>query len=121
MPSLPPKRCSARNCREFVTVGQRFCEAHARTQWREESRFGDRDMFYVSTAWVKVREFILRREPLCRSCAYAGRIIPATVVDHITPRRKGGAALDEENLQPLCISCHNSKSAREQRAANGRC
>jgi 5-methylcytosine-specific restriction endonuclease McrA len=34
-------------------------------------------------------------------------------VDHITPLADGGAPFDHENLQPLCASCHNRKSAME--------
>jgi 5-methylcytosine-specific restriction protein A len=36
------------------------------------------------------------------------------VVDHIIPHR-GDQALfwDEENWQPLCLVCHNAKTARE--------
>lgn len=40
---------------------------------------------------------------------------PADVVDHIVPIKKGGAELDESNLQPLCHSCHNKKTYYENR------
>lgn len=35
------------------------------------------------------------------------------MVDHIQPIRFGGAALDMENLQSLCWSCHSAKSVKE--------
>lgn len=43
-----------------------------------------------------------------------GRIVPATVVDHIIPH-KGDQTLmwDESNFQSLCSKHHNIKTARE--------
>ena len=38
---------------------------------------------------------------------------PARVVDHITPIKDGGERFCWSNLQPLCISCHNRKTAKE--------
>jgi 5-methylcytosine-specific restriction enzyme A len=35
------------------------------------------------------------------------------VVDHVVPLKDGGARFDRANLQPLCVSCHNRKTARE--------
>lgn len=68
------------------------------------------DKFYHSTAWKKVREIVLKSEPMCRMC----KIKPATIVDHIIPIRKGGEKLNLENLQPLCHQCHNIKTAAER-------
>lgn len=47
-------------------------------------------------------------------CERLGRITPATVADHIKPH-EGNPELfwDEDNLQPLCKRCHDSKTARE--------
>jgi 5-methylcytosine-specific restriction enzyme A len=42
--------------------------------------------------------------------------MPSTVADHITPVRLGGDFWDINNLQGLCASCHNSKSAKEGKA-----
>lgn len=36
-------------------------------------------------------------------------------IGSLVPINKGGAALDLRNLQSLCNSCHNRKSARERR------
>lgn len=69
--------------------------------------------FYHSTRWRRLRERKLLANPLCEACASRGRIIAATVVDHITPINEGGAALDMQNLQSLCDRCHNRKSGRE--------
>lgn len=51
-------------------------------------------------------------------CLRAGRLVPATVVDHITPH-KGNSELfwDSANWQSLCESCHNRKTAGEDMGA----
>lgn len=72
-----------------------------------------RNKFYESRSWRNLRAFILRNEPLCRLCSQKGIAKEAKVVDHIDPIEHGGAKLSPENVQPLCITCHNSKSGRE--------
>ncbi len=57
--------------------------------------------------WTKIRLAVLREEPLCRECSQQ-----ATCVDHIIPLKKGGDN-SRWNLQPLCASCHNSKTWHE--------
>ena len=61
-----------------------------------------------TSRWQKLRARVLADEPLCRSCQR-----PATEVDHIQPRSKGGALWDRENLQALCSACHSRKTSRE--------
>jgi len=54
----------------------------------------------------------LNAHPLCAHCEVAGQITAAEEVDHIVPLSLGG--LDtESNFQPLCKSCHSSKTSRE--------
>ena len=55
---------------------------------------------------------VLHREQWCRECERHGRpYVLATVVDHVIPRESGGIdALD--NLQALCKSCHDRKTAK---------
>lgn len=62
--------------------------------------------------WQALREMILSAEPLCRECAKQGLVIVATEVDHIIPKKQGGED-SEDNLQPLCHSCHSRKTMRE--------
>jgi 5-methylcytosine-specific restriction protein A len=67
--------------------------------------------------WQKARAAFLAfpENALCRLCQAHGRIVAATVVDHITPHR-GDLRLfwNPTNWQPLCKRCHNAKSAQEQ-------
>ena len=70
--------------------------------------------FYQSSAWRKLRAVKLHQQPLCEECLRRGIMTPAQMVDHIRPINKGGAALDQKNLQSLCHACHNRKSGQER-------
>lgn len=63
--------------------------------------------------WQRLRQSILERdEYLCVSCLKRGILTPATDVDHITPKAKGGSDLPD-NLQSLCSECHKDKTTRD--------
>jgi 5-methylcytosine-specific restriction protein A len=66
--------------------------------------------------WRRARAGYLARHPLCVQCEAAGRLEPATVVDHVIPHH-GDQALfwAEGNWQGLCKRCHDAKTAREGR------
>ena len=48
-------------------------------------------------------------------CEEKGIIRGATIIDHITAIQDGGDPWNEENLQSLCVPCHNRKSGKEKR------
>lgn len=106
------KECRKIGCRELVTAG--YCPAHEKgaKRVREERRESSNNRGYDSS-WRRERVGFLRRYPLCRICLEAGRVVPATEIDHIIPHR-GDRALfwDRSNWQALCKSCHSSKTAR---------
>lgn len=80
-----------------------------------------RNLFYQARPWRELRASVLDAEPLCRECAKQGRLTPARVVDHIEPlAKRPDLALDPENLQPLCGSCHSEKTAREETPRRGK-
>ena len=68
------------------------------------------------TRWRKARQAYLARHRWCVMCKAAGRMEPATVVDHVVPHR-GDQQLfwDEGNWAPACKPCHDAKTAREGR------
>jgi 5-methylcytosine-specific restriction protein A len=72
--------------------------------------------FYNSWAWRKLRKLQLDKNPLCKHCEDNDVITKAKVADHIISINRGGERLDEANLQSLCESCHNKKSANESRS-----
>lgn len=62
------------------------------------------------TAWDKLRKVILTRDKyLCQPCLRKGRVHPATQVDHILPKAKGGTD-EAANLQGICKPCHDAKT-----------
>lgn len=58
--------------------------------------------------WQRARRLVLAEEPICMICKRE----PSTRVDHKIPKTKGGTDY-RENLQGLCESCHNRKTAAE--------
>ena len=110
-----PKNCQEYGCSAPAYTGN-YCDAHRKshkTQARKDlnrtnQSFADSSNFYNSNQWRKLRQMVLRGEPLCRTCGRA-----AHDVDHIIPIRKGGARSSLDNLQALCKSCHAKKSRSE--------
>jgi 5-methylcytosine-specific restriction enzyme A len=52
--------------------------------------------------WMKLRLVVLARDQhLCQPCRRARRVSPATAVDHIIPKAKGGTD-DLANLEAIC-------------------
>lgn len=76
-----------------------------------------RTKLYDRAAWKRLRLEQLREEPFCAFCARAGRLSPATVVDHVVPHR-GDERLffDPQNLQSLCKSCHDAIKQRLEKS-----
>ena len=72
---------------------------------------------YDSKRWRTFRATYIQNNPLCEECLKKEIYTDATgrrgVVDHIDPINNGGAVFDKANVQTLCNSCHNKKSARE--------
>jgi 5-methylcytosine-specific restriction endonuclease McrA len=83
------------------------------TKTEKDASWGGDTSFYRKQPWRKMRAYILSLNPLCVHCTDKGDVTPADVVDHIKPIKKGGAKLDESNLQGLCHKCHNRKTYYE--------
>lgn len=81
--------------------------------------------------WQLARADHLRRNPLCVFCQNAGRLVPATVVDHVEAHRLTEAKAsgdseriaaawrrfwDRENWQSLCKPCHDSTKQRMEKS-----
>lgn len=63
------------------------------------------------TAWDKLRKVIIARDKgLCQPCLRKGRLHPATHVDHILSKAKGGTD-DPANLEAINAHCHKAKTA----------
>lgn len=110
MPLRPRRVCSWPGCTSLTRA--RYCARHEaaasaigsdrRGMWPRRRPHGD-----YTGEWRAIREVILRVEPMCRMCG-----MPATCVDHVVPRHRGGTD-HPANLQPLCARCHSRKTASE--------
>jgi len=107
----------------LVTARDGFCDVHRRQTYRAQKQhvsqdYAERNRFYQRAAWKRLRAAHLQAEPLCRACRRAGRLVEATVVDHVIPFESPNdpLALDAGNLQSLCKSCHNAKTGRDSRS-----
>lgn len=124
MPLAAPTPCRHPGCGAVLTKPG-YCDAHRVAVHRDYGRarrgFDTERCFYQSTAWRAVRAAFLREHPVCARCSALGRVVAAVVADHVVPLKDGGARFDWSNLQALCVSCHNSKTARETagRRVNG--
>jgi 5-methylcytosine-specific restriction enzyme A len=109
MPCRPKQPCRHPSCPELVEAG--FCDTHKAVQ-PQRGTSSERGYDY---RWQKVRLLVLRRDKyLCQHCLRQGVITVATDVDHIIALSRGGARLDPANLQSLCRTCHNRKTASDQ-------
>lgn len=87
-------------------------------RWREQDeRRGTSAERGYGERWRKARAGYLRVHPLCVAHLANGRVVVATVLDHIVPH-KGDMALfwDSSNWQPLCEWCHRVLKSRLERA-----
>jgi len=105
------KICTYPNCYHTIQEGSR-CDDHPHKPFKGAKR----STLYLTNRWRKVRDNVLRIEPLCRECAAKDRTRIAKVVDHILSMRDGGHPTHTANLQPLCYPCHNRKTGREVQA-----
>lgn len=117
MPSRPFRPCSQPGCGALVNGKASYCPLHLKAkQKRESANRGTTAERGYDARWRKARAVFLRAHPLCMcsECAALGRLLPATVVDHIKPHR-GDLTLfwDQRNWQAMAKRCHDSKTARE--------
>lgn len=113
-PLSAPRLCTYPGCGVVTPTGR--CAKHVRAEALEhdQRRGGSAERGYGGR-WQKARATYLRHHPLCVACEAAGRLVAATVVDHITPH-KGDQALfwdSDNNWQALCKRCHDRKTVRE--------
>ena len=64
---------------------------------------------YNSARWRRIRDRMLKMEPVCRLC----KINPSRIIDHITAMGLGGSVWHTDNLQPICDDCDRVKRGKE--------
>lgn len=80
----------------------------------------DHKHLYQTKWWWRARAIMRRDHPWCVFCASKGLQVRMKMVDHKTPHR-GNPALffNFNNLQSLCLNCHNSVKAALERNRGG--
>ena len=81
-------------------------------EYNQNKRTGQE--FYKTRAWKRFRAWFVKQNPLCIDCKANGRVTAVKIVDHIVPIKDGGAPLDPDNCQSLCLPCHNTKTSKER-------
>lgn len=82
--------------------------------WSDPHR-GSRHVRGYGTAWDKLRIQILKRDCYvcqCTECSASNRVRPATEVDHLTPKARGGTD-DPSNLRAINRECHRRKTVAD--------
>lgn len=119
MPSKPLRPCRHPRCPELTKDG--WCDAHRpqKATKAKKRRSAEWHWMYLTDTWTRdLRPTQLLLEPFCRECAKYGLRVRATRVDHVDPHRGDwDKFIDRTNLQSLCESCHNRKTAREMAEA----
>ncbi|TWT37006.1 HNH endonuclease [Posidoniimonas corsicana] len=104
-------RCRVRRTRNRPAVCDN-CRASPRRQSERRPSAAARG---YGCRWRRYRAEFLASHPLCVYCSNRGRVVAATVVDHIEPHRGDTVKFwAVENHQPLCVRCHNRKSGQGQ-------
>lgn len=74
-------------------------------------------------AWQRLRDEVIKQQPLCSQCLEQGKTTLTKIIDHITPWQSGATEQEREylrleplNLQPLCQAHHNAKTNAERAA-----
>jgi 5-methylcytosine-specific restriction enzyme A len=65
---------------------------------------------YATRQWRRLRAAVLAMHPVCEYC----RQERATVADHRTRIKDGGAVWDMANIVASCWACHQSKRQAER-------
>lgn len=127
MPKAPPKLCKNPLCKtrfEPNNGKNGYCIPCSDKHRAKNPRLAHNDPthdikaqeFYQSKQWKILSKKHKQQNPLCIHCLELSIVNPAQVSDHIIEIRDDwDKRLDPTNLQSLCHSCHNTKTAKERR------
>ena len=116
MPMKPKRPCRYSGCPKLTDHKSGYCEEHRKLMQRHYEHFArgyDHHKRY-DERWRRIRNRYIKAHPLCEMCCSKGKYVMAALVHHKLPLSNGGTN-DEENLQSLCISCHEKIHKRTQK------
>ena len=105
------KLCNYPGCTEWIPKNDKYCHKHKQPARKTYKN----DKFYNSSAWRKLQRYHMAKQPYCVECMKQGIVRRGEIVDHIKEINDGGEKLADSNLQTLCRTCHNRKTALERR------
>lgn len=112
MPYSPQKPCSYPGCSKLIDPKKKYCKEHEKLF--PEYKRNTRKTNGYNKQWMRESKKFLATHPFCVRCKKAGRVTPATVVDHIIPHRNNKQLFwDRSNWQALCKPCHDKKTWTE--------
>lgn len=124
MPKKPSRACNFSFCPNTVNGNNKYCRDHKQY---EKAIFKDYDKrrrrksdkipenFYRLAKWKRVRDRYRKEHPYCEICENEGRgPIAMKIVDHKVEIEDGGSLYDFDNLQSLCMECHNRKTFKKK-------
>lgn len=79
-----------------------------------------RNPWYHTKRWRRRAKAQLREHPLCVMCLEKGRVVPATVADHVEPHHGDQFKFWLGALQSLCASHHSGAKAQQERSGYSR-
>ncbi|EKZ9011104.1 MULTISPECIES: HNH endonuclease signature motif containing protein [Vibrio harveyi group] len=121
------KVCASAGCKNVTS--SRYCprcQQQAETTRKENAkkrakrsaqRYEDKyTSFYKSRKWKELREYKLKKDPLCEECKANGFVRAGHDIDHIVEIKDDfSRRLDITNLRTLCRSCHVTKTIRTRK------
>jgi 5-methylcytosine-specific restriction protein A len=112
MPYSPLKPCRHSGCSELIDPKEKYCAKHKALHHENQRPSPSRRGY--GKRWQRESKKFLATHPFCVRCQQQGKLVSATVVDHITPHRNRPELLwDWHNWQPLCKPCHDKKTFTE--------
>jgi len=116
------KRCMAGGCYEIVRDGTARCEKHTKSKKIDNNKLRSRSdnkitrKIYDTQRWRRLSKRLRQQYPLCVLCLAKGINSITTCVDHIIELKDTTKhAYDLSNLQCICDSCHQKKTADERK------
>lgn len=104
--------CTHLGCSHLAMEGSRRCEEHGA---KKKVAAGETPRSHLSAhkrgygvVWRRLRKMVLAEEPFCMVCKRNA----SAEVDHIIPKFEGGGN-ERENLQGICIECHQQKTIKD--------
>ena len=110
-PSIKRRICTKHGI--YETAICELCKKQNAKIYNQQARNKESSKIYNTRRWQKLRAIQLIKNPLCVNFDACNNV--ATIADHIIEISDKGEAFSLDNLQSICQSCHNTKTAEAKR------